>query len=448
MRQTIDYLNSLDLNKEDYIVVGCSGGPDSMCLIHTLYKEKYRIVCAHVNHNIRKESKEEYRFLEDYCRERKIIFEGLELGEHTDENEAYYRKKRYDFYRKIADKYATRIIMTAHHGDDLVETVLMRISRGSNLRGYAGFKKSYEENGYFIIKPLIFYNKEEILEYDNEHNIPYVWDKTNDEDNYTRNRYRHKVLSFLKTEDEHIHQKYLKFSETIDRTVDFIDRLVEQAIERNYKDGKLDLSNFFEDDIYIQEKELEMILRELYSDDVALLKKVHVESILKNLNKKVNFKISLPKGVTVKRQYNMLIFNEDKSRYSKQYKIELKSDNKLPNGDIIKMIDATEDCSNFTTRLSSLELATPLFIRTRKKSDTMEIKNLKGSKKLKKIFIDEKISVDERDNHPIVVDSKDRIVWLPGIRKSKLDINKEGKYDIILKYIKGKEKNYEKKQPK
>ena len=116
----------------NYVVIGVSAGPDSMCLLNLLHSNDYKIVCAHVNHNIRAESTTEYKFLKKYCEKNKIEFEGLEL-EKSNHNESYYRKKRYTFYKELADKYKTKYIMTAHHGDDLIETILMRISRGSKI---------------------------------------------------------------------------------------------------------------------------------------------------------------------------------------------------------------------------------------------------------------------------------------------------------------------------
>ena len=116
-------------------------------------------------------------------------------------NEYYNTEMEFfdDFYKKTADKYKTKYITTAHHGDDLIETILMRISRGSHLKGYAGFQKCYEEKGYVFIKPLIYCTKDDIKKYNEEQGIPTIHDYTNDLDVYTRNRYRHHILPFLFT---------------------------------------------------------------------------------------------------------------------------------------------------------------------------------------------------------------------------------------------------------
>ena len=440
MDKTRKFLRTLSIQNEP-IIVGCSGGPDSMCLLRVLYDEGYKVICAHVDHSIREESVDERIFVEEHCRNLGIIFEPLKL-EKRSENEFYYRKKRYDFYKKLADKYDTPYIATAHHGDDLIETVLMRLSRGSNLKGYTGFKKVHKEKKYVFIKPLIFYTKSEILNFAAQHNVDYVIDKTNDEDNYTRNRYRHHVLPFLKKENSNVHSKYLQFSEELSTTSEFIDELVDQAIQSNF-DGAIKLNKFEMLHPFLQKKELEKILSNIYEDDVDKVQSFHIENILNCLKAGKNFKINLPLGIEVSREYDSLKFKKHQS--TEPYKILLTKHTSLQDSSSIDILDYEEDTSNYTTRISSEDVALPLYVRTRYDGDKMEIKNMKGSKKIKDIFIDEKIEPSKRFTYPIVVDSDDVIVWLPGLRKSKFDINKDGKYDIILKYTKREENTDEKK---
>ena len=106
----------------------------------------------------------------------------------------------------------------------------------------------------------------------------------------------------------------------------------------------------------------------------------------------------------------------------------------LPNNHYIEYIDDVSDNSNYICRLNSNEVTLPLIVRTRKFGDRMKVKGLDGSKKVKDIFIDKKISLEKRDSWPIVVDSRGNVVWIPGIKKSKFDKKKTDVYDIILKY--------------
>lgn len=433
MDKALELLINNNISKSDYIVVGCSGGPDSMCLLNLLHLNDYKIVCAHVNHNIRAESAAEYKFLKKYCDKNKIIFEGLEL-EKSNHNESYYRKKRYTFYKALANKYKTKYIMTAHHGDDLIETVLMRISRGSTLKGYIGFPKIYKEYEYVFVKPLIFYTKDEILKYNECNNIPFVLDKTNEEDSYKRNRYRHHILPFLKEEDSNIHRKFLQFSDELEEASDYIINLVQRAKTTNYKDNQLDLKLFFGLDSYIKKKELQLILSELYKDSIDKVNKKHTTKILDLLTAQKNFKISLPDDIIVKREYDVLYFTKENE--CQTFNIELTDQIELPNGDVIRQIKESFDTSNYVTRLNSKDIKLPLYIRTRCDGDSMCIKNMNGSKKIKSIFIDDKVKSQDRMSWPVMVDASNQIVWLPGLRKSKFDVKNEGKYDIILEYEK------------
>ena len=238
MKETVAYLNSL-LKENDTVVVGLSGGPDSMCLLDVLLSlnKKINVICAHINHNIRKESIKEVDFVKDYCKKRNVKVETITFDKKSptkDYTEQELREKRYEYFANIIKKYKAKYLFTAHHGDDLIETILMRISRGSNLKGYCGFQVETQKEGYKIIKPLIFTSKDEINEYNKNNKIPSVNDHTNDEDNYTRNRYRHSILPFLKKENNNVHLKYLKFSKELTKYYNFVSRIVEDEINKRY----------------------------------------------------------------------------------------------------------------------------------------------------------------------------------------------------------------------
>ena len=133
MKRVYNFLEKdIKLNSNDKIVVGVSAGPDSMCLLYILEqlrkKLNFKIIVAHVNHKLRKESEEEAVFLRNYCEKHNLVFEYLEIekwGDDNFHNEA--RKMRYNFYKELVEKYEANYIMTGHHGDDLIETIIMRI---------------------------------------------------------------------------------------------------------------------------------------------------------------------------------------------------------------------------------------------------------------------------------------------------------------------------------
>ena len=142
MNEVNKYLDTL-LKNNDVIVVGVSGGPDSMVLLDILnkYKNKLdlKIIVAHINHNVRQCSYIDENIVKDYAKESNIIFESMKIEEKIQKNfEMEARKIRYDFFKALIEKYDAKYLFTAHHGDDLMETILMRLSRGSILKGYKG----------------------------------------------------------------------------------------------------------------------------------------------------------------------------------------------------------------------------------------------------------------------------------------------------------------------
>lgn len=438
MKETIAYLNSL-LKKDDTIIIGLSGGSDSMFLLNIILSlnKEIKIICAHINHNIREESQEEMIFLEEYCKKKNILFETTKFPKKSateNFNELELREMRYQYFETLIKKYYASYLFTAHHGDDLIETILMRISRGSNLKGYSGFQVETQKEGYKIIKPLVFITKEEINEYNQEHSIPYVKDKTNDEDEYTRNRYRHHVLPFLKSENKNVHLKYLKFSRELMKYYNFVDNQVNEELKKRYHKKALDIEGFSDLEELIQTKIIEYILNDNYEKNLYLVNDRHIQLILDIIaNKKPNIGINLPDNLHIMKSYNKLKitripFEEEK------YLLQITTDTQLPNGRSIKIVKETDKNSNNYIKLNSKELSLPLYVRSREEGDKMIVKNMNSPKKIKDIFINSKLSKEERATQPIVVDSKGKIVWLPGLKKSKFDKAKEENYDIILWY--------------
>lgn len=440
MKDAYDFLiNNIKLKDRDTIILGISGGPDSMALLNLLIKVREKIdlklVCAHVNHNVRKASFKEKEFLENYCYDKKVTFESMIIEKYGDDNfhnEA--RNIRYKYFEELVDKYNANYLMTAHHGDDLIETILMRIVRGSTLKGYSGFDVVNDCGKYKLVRPLIFYTKKEIEDYDKKKKIPYVVDKSNFKDKYTRNRYRKVLLPFLKKEDKNVHKKFLKYSNILKEYSEYIDKLADIQIKKVCENNVLDINRFSDLDHLIQKKIIYMMLEKKYEDDLMLINDKHVDLIINLIfsNKKNTF-IYLPNLIKAVKNYDKFYLEEETNNID-SYEIELIDYAILPNGKHIEVVSEEDSNSNFVCRLSSKDVKFPLYIRTRKLGDRIKIKGLNGSKKIKDIFIDCKIPQKERELWPVLVDSDGNVVWLPGLKKSKFDVPKSGNYDIIIKY--------------
>ena len=437
MKKTLNYLSTL-LSNNDKLVVGVSGGPDSMCLLHILnsLKDKYKlkIVVAHINHNVRSDSAKEEKFVKDYCEKIDVLFESIKIKSYGEDNfHSEARDKRYNFYEKLIKKHKAKYLMTAHHGDDLVETILMRIARGSNLKGYSGFKVYDERYNYGIVKPLIFLSRTEIMQYLSDNNINYCTDSSNLKDDYTRNRYRHHILPFLKEEDKNIHEKFLKYHNVLESHNKYFEKIVKEEICNIYKEQKFDLKKFKKLDNLIQGKIIEELFHIIYIDDLSLINDQHVKLLLNVIQKNGNTSIMLPNNVEAIKTYDTLTF-EHHNNIDSSYNIELKDKVLLSNNKSIKIAKRCDLSNNSCTRINSKEITLPLYVKTRSDGDKMAVKNMVGTKKINDIFIDEKISKKLRDTWPIVIDADNQIVWLPGLKKSKFDKEINETYDIILKY--------------
>lgn len=431
-------INSLDINKTEYVVVACSGGPDSMFLLYLLHSMGISCVAAHINHNVREESKEEYAFLEEYCKKNNILFEGTQILKYSKDNfHQFARNFRYQFFEKVITKYKAKYLFTAHHGDDLMETILMRIVRGSSVKGYAGFDEITGKNSYKIVRPLVYLTKENIREMCESENIPYVTDSSNESDHYTRNRYRHHVIPFLKEENCIVHKKFIEFHDSIKEMTNYIDAVVESDFHSCYKDSILDLKKFNILDLFIQKQILYKVLGLWYKEDLSAVHHQHIEEIFKLKSSNKNGQLQLPKGLKVNKNYQKLEFFKE-SEDIQDIDFILEDILKLPIGKI-RRVNKSDEKSNNIIRLNTDEILLPIRIRNRKAGDRMYVKNMQGSKKIADIFIDEKVSKRDRERVPVVTDSNGNILWIPGVKKSKFDVPINGLYDIILKYEKGEE---------
>lgn len=442
MQDIINYLDKI-LKDKDKIVVGVSGGPDSMCLLYllnTLKKTKnIKIIVAHINHNLRKESKEEAEFVKKITKKYQNTFEILNIENFKKGGiEEQARIKRYNFYQELLKKYKANIIMTAHHADDLMETILMRQVRGSNLKGYAGFSKETNYPNYKLIRPLIEHTKEEIETFNKENNIEFRIDKSNFDLSITRNRYRLKILPLLKEENKNVHQKYLKFSNHLNEINDFLENITKTALTKAISFGKVNLFEFNKLENLIKKEVIKCFLKDEYQNEINSLNDKHLKLILELCESlKPNQMLNLPQKRRLIKSYQKLYFQKEEEVLEEK---ELTDKITLNNGYIIKLQDCDIEKSNYVLRLNSKEIRFPLKVRTKKDGDFIAIKNLNGTKKVKDIFINEKVQLTERKKIPIVTDSNNNILWICGLKKSKFDKNIDEFYDIIYKYVKEEEK--------
>lgn len=437
MNYVYKFIEKLNI-KNTTVVAAISGGPDSMLLLDILMrlreKLNLKIVVAHVHHNLRKESDNEAIEVEKICNENNLIFEMKKIEEYPNGkfSEEVARKIRYEFFDEVVSKYNADTLFTAHHGDDLIETILMRLTRGSSLKGYAGFESISNDRGYKIARPLIYLTKQEIVDELDKKGMWYAIDMTNVDTKYTRNRYRKNILPELKNENSNVHLKFVDFNEKLLMANDFIVK----ETEKKYKDVVINesiiIDKFNELDEIIKIGILEKYLKDIYKDEITLIDNRHINIILEYLEGNINTIFDLPhnkKGII---EYNKFKVSELKK--VENYEYEFTDYVELPNGKKIVVDNTTPLTSNYVIHLNSEDIKLPFHVRNYKTGDRMSVKNMLGTKKVSDIFTDSKISKELRDSYPIVTDDIGEIIWIPGVKKSNFDMKKQGKYDIILKY--------------
>jgi tRNA(Ile)-lysidine synthase len=441
------------------IVVGVSGGPDSLALLHYLWLQKEKknlsIVAAHVDHMFRgQESLEDALFVKDYCEQHGIPFEMArinvpEIIQKTKKNsQAASRQARYDFFEEIMEKYNYEYLALGHHGDDQVETILMRLTRGSSGAARAGipFTRSFGKG--YIFRPFLSLTKAELDEYCQQQNLAPRIDPSNKKNIYSRNRFRNEVLPFLKGENQNVHEHFQRFSEDVQNDEILLQELTVQRMNKVMKMREknkitIDITPFLEVPIPLQRRGIQLILNYLYRVIPVSLSALHIDHVLSLIrNHHPSGTLDFPNGLKVIRSYSLISFQFEVIEDT-PYSFILSGPGvvELPNGASIRM-DIIDEEKNIDTKGNSAlfpanKVKLPIEIRTRKIGDRMDLKGMSGTKKLKDIFIDSKIPIQDRDTWPVITDKDGWIIWLPGIKKSAIEgVNHSTSQYILLTYNK------------
>lgn len=407
-----EQLNKLDKNKP--IVLALSGGVDSMVLFSLLKKENFKIIIAHVNHHKRKESMIEEEYIKKMQNDSTIV-EVLDYYYEKDNFQADAHHKRYDFFYSLAKKYNASAIITAHHAQDNLETIIINMVKGSNMFGYSGISLETNYKDVLVLRPLLNYTKEEIYDYAKANNIKYFEDSSNQEDDYLRNRIRHHVIPLLLKENPSLYKSIKNYSEQISSAFSYI-RM--QSIHYfNENNGKIIL-NSFNNLALIQKKD---IINYMFEKNNILSKADKISDILELINNsKPNLKYHLGNNCYFIKAYEECFIEEIKEKEFFYETLNLEDNIFIPNYGNFFFKDTINSNNKNWIKLSLNEMF-PLTIRNRKNGD--KITTGLGHKKLKDFFIDKKIPKDERDKIIIIANEKDEILWVLGYYKKPCNDN-------------------------
>lgn len=296
---------------DDKVLVGVSGGPDSITLLNILFELGYNVCAAHINHGIRENADNDEKFVKNFCAERNIpcFVKKVKLKEIKSNmtTEELGRKIRYDFFNEIMNEEGYTKIATAHNANDNAETVFMNIIRGTGLTGLKGIDISRD----FIIRPLLEVTRKEVEEYCEKNHLNPCHDESNDETIYTRNKVRLDLIPYIET---NINSNFVntlnRMSEIISEEEEYINKQVDTSydlcmIAEEKGRTVCNLKKFNEFDSVIQKRLIFKFINKTLGN-AKDIERVHVQDILKLCKNNVggkfltpnkNIKVAVNKGI-------------------------------------------------------------------------------------------------------------------------------------------------------
>lgn len=413
------------LNMGDTVVIGLSGGADSVSLTSVLLslKEELRLnlICAHVNHGIRGEEADgDERFCRNFCRDNGIEIKVLNAdvpGQakiNSMSQEEYGRKIRYEFFASLAGENGK--IATAHNLNDCVETLLFNLARGTSLKGACSIPPVRGN----IIRPLIETPREEIEEFCRENSLEFVTDSTNFENEYSRNKIRNIVIPALKEINASAVpaiSRYIAFSRQEEEALEFIE---DEKYALCLSDSALCEESLMKLPVALQRRIIYRYLKERTSSDISAK---HIEDILSLFGK--NKAVNTAGGLKI-RSKNGFLSVVSTQALPKPWKIGIEKKDAqiaLPYGRAVIKIINIKDLQNFNKEyidkcVDCDKISEKLCLRSRESGDKITLAKRGVTKSLKKLFIEDKIDADKRNRTAVLADGEE-VVWVDGYGSSK-----------------------------
>lgn len=380
------------IRDNEKIVIAFSGGPDSVFLTLNLLtlknKKNLELFLVYVNHKMRNDVDKDIKFVKEFAKQNNLYFEIVEIDKKNP-SETYSREFRYRILRNIKERLGYTKIATAHNKDDVVETFLFKLIRGTSLDGL----KSIREQNNDIIRPILDTYKVDILKYLNQKNQNYVIDSTNIDVTYSRNRIRNNILPEME-KINHLAK---------DKIFQVIDEL--KSIDFNH------------------DKKLKQIISEFDKKNIEYNKKL-IENIKVFMTKKNGTKfLNLNNEYNLINEYGKLRISKTQIDFEK-INLNLNINETIEYSDYLigfynsNLFDKKRDLEYNILEIKTLSNN----LKIKSVEPGMSIKTSIGTQKIKKILIDKKISKLERQKIPVVIDN-DVILLLGMIKKRKNDVN-------------------------
>lgn len=442
----------------DNVVLGLSGGPDSVALLYVLLDIKeidFNLHIAHVNHGVRgEEALRDENFVRNLAENLNIPYYGtrVNMEEYAKDkgisSEEAGRELRYGFFREITKNLGGGKIAVAHNKNDQAETLLMRVLRGTGIDGLKGMNFRSGD----IIRPLLNIEREEIEQFLSRRNIEARIDRTNLEPIYNRNKIRLELIPYIEENfNPNIIETLWRTSRVAGIDSSFLEDYTKKAYKKIMKKRTqhsiiLDRELFLREKLSIQQRIIRKAIMDINKNIQGLTEK-HIRLILNLFKEGVTGKrIDIIDNLIAKTSYNRLIIERKAKDTIKDYlyRVLVNDTTYLENIGLeleAKILDLdgvnVKKTDKYTGYFDYNKINGELYIRNRRAGDRFVPHGMEGSKKIKDYFIDEKIPKDKRDKIPILTD-RENIIWVLGYRTSNLyKLSKDTKkvLEVSFRYI-------------
>lgn len=434
------------------IVVATSTGVDSMVLL-TLVQNlvpKERLIVAHVNHHLRSQSQIEERYLRQYCQAHQLTLRVMQWQDHPKNGlEAAARQARYQFFATIMSETKAKILLTAHHANDQAETVLMKLVRGGDLHQLAGLRPQRPFASGDLIRPLLTIPKVILINYAKTHGVKWYEDETNQDLSITRNRYRHQYLPELATENPQIISDLGQTAAQLQDWLTFAQTQLQTQLQSLVSEKGLDLRLWWQSSAATQRLLLQTWL---HQNGIVNYKWTALVQLQRRLQpgELPNQTFALPGKWRLIRNYHLL-YLENLDKLDQKPNDSGQNMVKFAHWQTVNSSRAILISANRQTDLPLNHLVAtvwlrpsdlPLMIRPAKLTDRLRLKN-GGFQTVRRIFINQKVPVDQRQKAKVLVDQSGRVWWLIGYKTAWWDWPKQTNGWQQLRFFQRKVENHE-----
>ncbi|WP_274308732.1 tRNA lysidine(34) synthetase TilS [Solibacillus daqui] len=454
--RVLAYMKELQLIQQgDKLLIACSGGVDSMALLSFFQRFRHYlqidIAVAHVDHMLRGEvSAQDRLFVEQYCNDFAIPVYSCAIPiasiyeQEGGNTQAICRRERYQFFEQLMQEHAFTKLVTAHHADDQLESMLMALTKASSLNGLKGILPIRSFAQQFVIRPFLGVTKAQIGEYLHSEALTYREDASNAKDAYTRNRFRHHIVPLLKQENALVSEHAVQISQQLIADDLLLMQLAQDRFSHLFEriDGncyKVSVSTLQNEPLALQRRLILILLNYLYNESNTIQSYALCTAILALFDTSEGSRsVDLPENFIARRHYDEIVF-EQKQRNSSLEKQQLTFNKWYTFGSIRMFIGELAQCDDAFLQqhqpkyFSASSMAIPLIVRAPEKGDRLALQGMQQKKKVSRIFIDDKIPFIKRANWPLLVDSNDEPIALLAVRlNNKFSNVKLAKHDCVL----------------